>query len=255
MKKGNQQPGKQEKETHTSSSSSHSDLASQLFGRKATVRRSGPMVSSKEFKVRSGPGKSYDVVSEVTPGKTSGVLLDVTTDNDQAADLSGKIYQWFKLTFPDGRTGWMREDLVDIEGDTSELGYGVIKDKTYAFTLIREQEYDPKAEAISDTTKLELTASQLAEIHEASKVERTSSLEDYPQTAVTNDKSNIIDYYLSRDKLASIQQMTLNELVHAIKSSNVLVATPYIHELIRRSRRTRLEKESKRQARLRNSLA
>ena len=42
-------------------------------------------------------------------------------DQDNNA-LNGKVYQWFRLQFPNGATGWVRDDLVSLEGDGT-FGY------------------------------------------------------------------------------------------------------------------------------------
>src|SRR5690606_29149586 len=51
----------------------------------------------------------------------------------------GKVYQWFQLTFPDGRQGWVRDDLLSLNGDGSEYGYGVLAPNTFAFAVSRQE--------------------------------------------------------------------------------------------------------------------
>jgi len=94
--------------------------------------------STTEFNVRSGPGTTYDKPFKARAGTQAAALLEVRAD-DSKTGLNGKIYQWFKMKFPDGREGWMRDDLLDIQGDCSAFGYGVVKDRKYAFELTRSE--------------------------------------------------------------------------------------------------------------------
>jgi hypothetical protein len=91
-----------------------------------------------EFNVRSGPGTTYDKPFKAKAGTQAVALLEVRVD-DSKTGLNGKIYQWFKMKFPDGREGWMRDDLLDIQGDCSTFGYGIVKDRSYAFVLVRDE--------------------------------------------------------------------------------------------------------------------
>ncbi len=77
-----------------------------------------------DFNVRSGPGTTYDKPFKARVGTQATALLEVRAD-DSKANLNGKVYQWFKLAFPDGQTGWMRDDLLEIQGDCTAFGYGL----------------------------------------------------------------------------------------------------------------------------------
>ncbi|MBK8024324.1 MAG: hypothetical protein IPK19_23555 [Chloroflexi bacterium] len=69
-------------------------------------------------------------------GTRSLTVLDVQPDasNNQ---LNGKVYQWFKVRFPSGIEGWVRDDLVSIDGDGRTYGYPDLSSETYAFSLLR----------------------------------------------------------------------------------------------------------------------
>jgi hypothetical protein len=89
-----------------------------------------------QINVRSGPGTTFDVAFTVVHGDDNLQILDVQTDT-QKTTLRGKIYQWFQLRFSDQRTGWVRDDLLYIQGDGTAFGYGVLTGRTYAFALTR----------------------------------------------------------------------------------------------------------------------
>jgi hypothetical protein len=63
----------------------------------------------------------------------------------------GKTYQWFELEFPDRRSGWVRDDLIDVMGDGEDFGYGSVARRTLAFKLARASVQVPEpanAEAV-----------------------------------------------------------------------------------------------------------
>lgn len=92
--------------------------------------------NNPEVNVRSSSGTKHQLVFKIPVGTAGCIVTEVKPDDEQK-NLNGKIYQWFNLTFPDGRTGWVRDDLLDIEGDASAFGYGVLAAKRYAFELVR----------------------------------------------------------------------------------------------------------------------
>ncbi|NDJ84480.1 MAG: hypothetical protein GYB66_01210 [Chloroflexi bacterium] len=103
----------------------------------ATIRP-GVRSDIQTVNVRTGPGTNFPVAFEA-PVQTSGLrILDVRPDADDGA-LDRKVFQWFRLAFPDRRIGWVRDDLLDIYGDGSAFGYGVLPARTYAFSLRRAE--------------------------------------------------------------------------------------------------------------------
>jgi murein DD-endopeptidase MepM/ murein hydrolase activator NlpD len=52
--------------------------------------------------------------------------------------FNGQVYKWFFLTFEDGRNGWVRDDLLEVEGDLTAVGYAVYTTRTYAFTAVQQ---------------------------------------------------------------------------------------------------------------------
>ncbi len=91
-----------------------------------------------EFNVRSGPGTTFDKPFTARVGTEAVSLLEVRADANRA-NLNGKLYQWFRITFSDGREGWMRDDLLEIQGDLTAFGYSVVSQPTLAFALMRDE--------------------------------------------------------------------------------------------------------------------
>lgn len=89
-----------------------------------------------EVNVRSGPSISRELVLK-TPLRVQCSIKEVQPDADNSGK-DGKTYQWFNVTFSDGRTGWVRDDLIEIEGDGSAFGYGMVGTRQQAFALKRQ---------------------------------------------------------------------------------------------------------------------
>lgn len=100
--------------------------------------------SRPDVNMRGGPGTGHELLFKAPKG-TSGQVIDAARD---AVDNSfqGKIYQWLKLRFADGREAWVRDDLVDLKaGDFSSFGYGVVTRQSLAFALMRDESKGPSA--------------------------------------------------------------------------------------------------------------
>jgi hypothetical protein len=108
----------------------------------ATIRgiRENPAVV--EVNVRSGPNTSYVLIFKVPVGMANLPVLEVRADDRNTA-LQGKTYQWFRLRFPDGRDGWVRDDLIDVVGDGSAFGYPVVAQPVIGFSLTRSAVVSP----------------------------------------------------------------------------------------------------------------
>lgn len=89
-----------------------------------------------QVNVRSGPNTSYEALFQIPVGTNGLPVLEVRAD-DQSANLNGKVYQWLRATFPNGRDGWVRDDLVDIVGDGTRFGYPVLSQARPAFPITR----------------------------------------------------------------------------------------------------------------------
>ncbi len=97
-----------------------------------------------EINVRNGPGTNYAIAFQATTGQQDLSILNVSPD-DEGRTQGGKVYQWFRLKFPDNRIGWVRDDLIDMRGNGTTFGYGIVMGRTFAFELTRADANPPSA--------------------------------------------------------------------------------------------------------------
>jgi hypothetical protein len=87
--------------------------------------------------VRSGPNTTYTKLLELPVGTANLVVVEVRAD-DQNTQLQGRTYQWLCCTLPNGQNGWVRDDLVTVQGDGTRFGYPVVTQATLAGSLTRK---------------------------------------------------------------------------------------------------------------------
>lgn len=102
----------------------------------ATIRGIPEIPSVTEVNVRSGPSTAQSLLFKVPVGTANLPVMEVQADVSGAM-FSGKVYQWFRLNFPNGMTGWIRDDLLEIVGECSAQGYGSVAQPAFAFALTR----------------------------------------------------------------------------------------------------------------------
>jgi hypothetical protein len=68
------------------------------------------------------------------PAKETQAQCTETKPDPNGDNFNGQVYKWLHLTFADGRSGWVRDDLLDLQGDCTAFGYGVYDVRTWAFT-------------------------------------------------------------------------------------------------------------------------
>jgi hypothetical protein len=90
-----------------------------------------------EINIRSGPNSSYGLLFKAPVGTANLPVMDVKTD-DKGANFQGKAYNWVLLQFPNGQSGWARDDLLEVSGDGTRFGYGMVFVRTFAFALQRQ---------------------------------------------------------------------------------------------------------------------
>lgn len=90
----------------------------------------------REINIRATPGTSGTFLFKAPVGMGDLPVIEVAADAE-GKNFQGKVYNWLKVTFPSGQTGWARDDLVEVHGDGSAFGYGVVANKTFAFALNR----------------------------------------------------------------------------------------------------------------------
>lgn len=96
--------------------------------------RENPAIT--EVNVRLGPNAAHLLLFKIAVGTANLSVIDAQPD-ERGVMLSGRIYQWLKLSFPNGQEGWVRDDLLDVVGDGTRFGYGVVSQPTPAGSLTR----------------------------------------------------------------------------------------------------------------------
>lgn len=102
----------------------------------ATIRGIPENPTIREINIRSGPSTVNSLVLKAGVGVSNLPILEVMPDS-QGQSFQGKVYQWFRLQFPNTVIGWARDDLLTIVGDGTAFGYGNIPTPTFAFSLTR----------------------------------------------------------------------------------------------------------------------
>lgn len=83
---------------------------------------------------RGGASTTYAVLFEI-PAGTSGIkVLGAVEDEAGTRAPDGDVHRWLHLELADGRRGFVRDDLLMISGDCSQVGYGVVWTPTPATT-------------------------------------------------------------------------------------------------------------------------
>lgn len=165
--------------------------------------------TASEINVRSGPGTDFDVAFKGAVGTAELVVQQVRVDS-QSNHLNGKVYQWFQLQFPDGTQGWVRDDLLDIQGDCSAYGYNTFSMPTYAFGVSRrEKSAAPAAKKTQAAPAITLaSASSVTSENELDRVRRaalavTAAFEGSGYAAYNNYDAGIISYGIIQFTLAA----------------------------------------------------
>jgi SH3-like domain-containing protein len=114
----------------------------------ATILGIPAFPSIREVNVRSGPSITRDLLFRA-PLQRRAFVVAVELDSD-GSGLGGKTYSWFHLRFEDGRTGWVRDDLIECEGDGAAFGYGFIAQRQQAFLLVRAAAPRPADPVVPD---------------------------------------------------------------------------------------------------------
>ena len=109
----------------------------------ATVRGIPHIPSITAVNVRPGPTTAGDPAFQAPVGMSGMTILEVQPDSEGNA-LNGKTYQWFHIVFHGGARGWVRDDLLSIQGDLTPFGYPDLAELTFAFALTRGAAEQPQ---------------------------------------------------------------------------------------------------------------
>jgi uncharacterized protein YraI len=111
-----------------------------------------------EINVRNGPGTHFDLIFKAPLGLQARVV-DCKEDGKNV-QRDGRTHQWLKVAFPDGREGWVRDDLVTVQGDGRTFGYEILSSARLAFELIRKVVETIQNNEILTPTEPEMTTTQ-----------------------------------------------------------------------------------------------
>jgi murein DD-endopeptidase MepM/ murein hydrolase activator NlpD len=111
----------------------------------ATILGIPAIPAIREVNVRAGAALGQTLLFKAGLG-SRGFVREVRQDSDNAG-LGGRPYRWLRLEFFDGRGGWVRDDLIEVEGEGSDFGYGFVASRTRAFDLVIQVVAAPVAPA------------------------------------------------------------------------------------------------------------
>ncbi len=92
--------------------------------------------SVTEINARSGPGTQHPIVFRAPVGAVASTLHTIESDVDEKG-LDGKTYLWFQLSFEGLGKAWVRDDLLNLQGDCTIWGYDSYTEPAFAFALTR----------------------------------------------------------------------------------------------------------------------
>ncbi|MBK8026553.1 MAG: hypothetical protein IPK19_35480 [Chloroflexi bacterium] len=91
--------------------------------------------TGKQILVRIAPGADQPYLGAMPLNLSGYEVVEGQTAGDSA--------DWLRLRFSGGIMGWVRADEIDIQGDCSASGYGVVAQPTRASTLKRGEPLPP----------------------------------------------------------------------------------------------------------------
>ncbi|KXK18289.1 MAG: hypothetical protein UZ15_CFX003002251 [Chloroflexi bacterium OLB15] len=100
----------------------------------ATVR---PVADFSRVNVRASATTTAAILQEIEVGSSGLKVLEVKPD-ERGQSINGRVYQWFKVALPNGKEGWLRDDLLEIVGDCALFGYGELALPARAANLTRD---------------------------------------------------------------------------------------------------------------------
>jgi hypothetical protein len=183
----------------------------------ATIRGIDGNPAVREINVRSGPQTSFTLLFKAQVGQGNLPVLDAKAD-EKEANFQGKVYQWLLLRFPSGARGWVRDDLLAIQGDGRRLGYPLLAVATFAFSLARSGVVAPPPPPVDTPERVRQAAFAI-----------TSAFEGNGYAAFQNQDKGIISYGRFQFTLAAGSLITLiNNYVAQSKHPAALGLRPFL---------------------------
>lgn len=162
-----------------------------------------------QVNIRALPSAQSELLGKAPTGLAGLPVLAVEADREGATS-ENKLHQWFQLHFPDGMTGWVRDDLLEITGDCTAFGYGSLDTLMRAFGILRQTApvSDNDDASISPAPPVEEQASEAPPLDEIERVRRaafniTAGFEGGGYDSYQNHDSGIVSYGRFQFTLAS----------------------------------------------------
>jgi hypothetical protein len=195
----------------------------------ATIR---PVSDFARINVRAGAGTQYAVVTEITVGTGGLKVLEVQPD-ERGNSVNGRVYQWFRLALPDNRTGWVRDDLIEIQGDCETFGYGVIGLPVRAANLTRDLTPDKPAppEDPAETLRVRKAAFAITAGFEGGGYDTYQTYDKgivsygrFQCTLASGSLEQLLDRYLQKATGSSADQLKA-QFIARVKAKDALLRT------------------------------
>ncbi|MFZ4828451.1 MAG: chitosanase [Phototrophicaceae bacterium] len=100
----------------------------------ATIRNAPDYPAIGEIDVYDAPA-SGKMLFKIANGSSNREVVGVAEDPNGAI-FNGQPYLWFQMKFPGNMLGWVRDEYIDLEGDATAYGVGMLTKRTSAFELI-----------------------------------------------------------------------------------------------------------------------
>jgi hypothetical protein len=124
---------------------------------KATILGIPNIPTITEVNVRADASIKSEKKFTVPVGFSGMEIKQVKKDLEQAK-TEGKTHYWIQIAFPGSSDGYVRDDLVAIEGDCAKFGYTDGLERTRAFDLINNSEKKSAAPAVPSVPTTQSTA-------------------------------------------------------------------------------------------------
>jgi hypothetical protein len=170
----------------------------------ARIRGIPDIPSITEVNIRPVAGTNQDVIFKVPVGMSGQRILDVQSDVE-GKNLEGKIYQWFQVLFDGGAVGWVRDDLIEIQGDLTAFGYPDLAELTFAFALTRNAPSTQPTQTTgaigSGTTSTQPTTTPVGQAPQVGAVWTAPGPTTVPIQAPTLASGNFPDAYADTERV------------------------------------------------------
>ena len=115
----------------------------------ATIRNAPDYPAIGEINVYDAPA-SGKMLFKIANGSSNREVIGVAED-PSGAIFNGQPYLWFQMKFPGNMVGWVRDEYIDLEGDATAYGVGILNKRTSAFDLIHGAASQPTESSPSAT--------------------------------------------------------------------------------------------------------